>query len=71
MNSKFLLLSWQDFFKGLILAVITAVLTGIMQGLNAGSFDWKAIGTMALTALIAYLLKNLGTDEEGKFLGKL
>lgn len=56
-------LDWKDIFKGLIVAVITPVLTVIMSSLNAGqlTFDWKAIGITALTAGMAYIIKNFFT----------
>lgn len=58
-------LKWKDLFKGLIVSVVTAVLTVIQTSLSAGSltFNWKEIGTVALTATIAYLTKNFFTDD--------
>lgn len=55
-------LQGRDFVRGLVIAVITSVLTIIVQTVEAGSltFDWKVIGTTALAAGAAYLLKNLG-----------
>ena len=59
-----------DFEKGLILAVISAVLTYAYDITQTGTlnFDWKKIGAIALTAGIAYLLKNLGTGSGGQVL---
>lgn len=70
MKSPFLNLNIQDFFKGLLLVVLTSVITIIQESLTQGSlaFDWKAIGTTALTAGLAYILKNLLSNSEGKFL---
>lgn len=53
-------LSTKDLLKGLVVAVITPVFTILIQSLNEGSltFDWKAIGATALSAALAYLLKN-------------
>ena len=55
--------SLKDVIKGLIVAVITPVITVIMTSLQAGSltFDWKAIGITALTAGLAYIIKNFFT----------
>lgn len=53
-------LSLNDFWKGLIVAVISPVFTIIITSLNAGSltFDWKAMGGVAAAAMLSYLLKN-------------
>jgi hypothetical protein len=72
MNSKFLNLDSTDFIKGLIMAVLSTVITVVYQTVEAGSltFDWKAIGTMALTSALAYIMKNLFTNSTGKLFGK-
>lgn len=56
----------KDFKKGIILAVVTAVLTYIESVTNTGSFDInvKLIASVSFTAAIAYLIKNLGTNDE-------
>ena len=58
-----------DFVKGLAVAVLTAVLTAVNQSLQSGAFDWNQIGTIALTAFVAYLSKNFLSDEQGKIMG--
>ena len=70
--SKFLNLNSTDFIKGLIMAVLSSVITVVYQTVEAGSltFDWKAIGTMALTSALAYIMKNLFTNSTGKLFGK-
>lgn len=72
MNSTFLKLGITDLVKGLAVAVFTSVLTIVYNTVQTGSlvFDWKAIITAALTAAIAYLMKNLLTNSEGKMLKK-
>ena len=72
MNSTFLNLNSTDFIKGLIMAVLSTVITVVYQTVEAGSlvFDWKAIGTMALTTALAYIMKNLFTNSTGKLFGK-
>ena len=72
MNSTFLNLNTTDFIKGLIMAVLSTVITIVYQTVEAGSlvFDWKSIGTMALTTALAYIMKNLFTNSAGKFFGK-
>lgn len=58
-SNKFAL-NGQDWLKGLVVAVITPVITIIIDSLNAGTlvFDWKHIAITALTAGLAYLVKN-------------
>jgi hypothetical protein len=53
-------LNTNDLLKGLLLAVLTPVITILIDTLNQGSltFDWKHIGVTALSALLAYLVKN-------------
>jgi len=68
--STFLNLNSSDFLKGLIMAVLSSVITVVYQTVEAGSltFDWKAIGTIALTSGLAYIMKNLFTNSTGKLL---
>jgi hypothetical protein len=68
MNSTFLNLNSTDFIKGLLMAVLSTIITVIYQTVEAGSltFDWKSIGTMALTTALAYIMKNLFTNSTGK-----
>ena len=68
--SNFLNLNWKDFFKGLIVAVLTAVITIIYSTIQAGSlaFDLKAIGMAALSACLAYLVKNFFQNSNGNLL---
>ena len=66
--STFLNLNTSDFIKGLLMAVLSSVITVVYQTVEAGSltFDWKAIGTIALTTALAYIMKNLFTNSTGK-----
>lgn len=68
--SKFLNLNSSDFLKGLLMAVLSSVITVVYQTVEAGSlvFDWKAIGTIALTSALAYITKNLFTNSAGNIL---
>lgn len=67
--SEFLKLNIGDFIRGLIVAVFAAILVPISQTIESGSltFDWAAMGKMALAAAIAYLGKNLLTNSRGSF----
>lgn len=62
-TSKQFTLNLNDWWKGLLVAIITPVITIVMTSLQAGSlvFNWVAIGTTALAALLAYVTKNLFT----------
>jgi len=63
-----------DIFKGFFVAVITAILTTILNLLQTGSdilsLDWKSILSVALTAGIAYIVKNLLTNNKDEILSK-
>jgi hypothetical protein len=70
--SKLWSLSRNDFIKGMVVSVLSAVLTLILQVLQSGGkIDVRTIETVAITALVAYLLKALGTDQNGDLLGKI
>ena len=68
MNSPFLNIDFNDFIKGLIVAVLTSVLTIVYSTVQAGSlsFDWKLIGVTAITSALGYLVKNLLTNSKGE-----
>lgn len=65
-TSKQFSLNIKDFLKGLLVAVIGAALTAIQTSISAGTivFNWKEIGAVALTAGVAYLLKNFFTPAQ-------
>jgi hypothetical protein len=65
-TSKKFSLQLNDFWKGLIVATITAPITIIMNSLQAGTltFDWKNIGIVAATGLLGYLVKNFLTPAQ-------
>lgn len=69
-ETKFFSLGWQDFVKGLVVAVGTAFITAIIQTLEMGALpsvsQLKAAGVMALAAAAGYLLKNLFTNSQGQ-----
>ena len=80
---KFLQLSWADFGKGLILALITSIVMSLKTIVLgdptatppiAGHFpvdaDWLQIGMTAFGAFIAYLAKNFLTNSDDQFLTK-
>lgn len=64
---KFLQINWQDLVRGLVVAVIAAILTALLPIVQSGHLPTHAqligIGTVALTAAIAYVVKNLLTNS--------
>lgn len=70
--SKLFSLNIQDFFKGLVVAVISAVVTFLYNTMDSGEvvFNWKQIATISLTSALAYIIKNYLTNAEGKLLKK-
>jgi hypothetical protein len=70
--SKFFQLNMSDFVKGLIIAVLTVIVTSVGDIIATGNFptaaQWKIIGLAALSAAIAYIIKNLLTNSQGQFL---
>lgn len=80
MNSQLFNLGSADVYKGLVTALFVAVIVafgGIVQqpGFDLFSMDWGSmLHTMVNTAFVtfmAYLAKNLLSDQNGKVLGKI
>ena len=65
-TSSLFSLNMADLGKGLLVAVGGAVITAIEIVIQAGSFsfDWKAIGSVALAAGLSYLGKNFFTPAK-------
>lgn len=66
----------RDLARGAVMAALTAFLTACQQALSMGDVDptawnWKTIGGVTLAAVLAYLLKNLLSTDNGKFVGKV
>lgn len=70
MKSGFLNLNTKDFIKGLLLSVFTSVISIVYTSVQMGNlvFDKKAILTTALTTALGYIMKNLLTNSNDKFL---
>ena len=71
MNSQKWSLNLNDFWKGLIVAILSAVIATLQQMIQQGGLagiDLQAVLTVAIIALLGYLGKNLATSSEGKFL---
>jgi hypothetical protein len=71
-KAKLFMLNTRDFFKGLVLAVITAVITFLANELQIGSSVdltlLKRMGIAAAIAFLSYLVKNLLTNSKGEIL---
>ena len=69
--SELLKLNYRDILKGAFLSVVIAVLTLLYEMIQGNQvIELKKIGLVATGAFLAYLIKNLNTDENGKLLGK-
>lgn len=65
-TSSLFSLNLADLGRGLVVAIGGAVVTLIQNSLASGSltFDWKAIGGVALAAGLSYLGKNFFTPAK-------
>lgn len=72
MRSFFLSLNLRDFFKGLIVAVISSVLTWAYEAIQNDTLFTKeglrAAGMVALASFVAYVIKNFFTNTDGEIL---
>jgi membrane associated rhomboid family serine protease len=68
MKSKYLTLNAKDFFRGLLIAFLTAVISGIIEMLDIGTiFTWVTIKPVLIAGVsgaLAYLLKCLMTNSQ-------
>lgn len=63
-------LGWDDFGKGLVMAVLGAVLGFIYPLLVSHTpISWELVGYTAATAFVSYLLKNFFSNTQGQFGG--
>jgi hypothetical protein len=74
MNSEFLKLKKSDFWKGLIVAVLTAGFTAVSSAVASAndfsSFNWQSVALASLGGFSAYIVKNLLTNSDGDTLKK-
>ena len=69
MNSKRFTLNINDFWKGLVLAGLVASLAVIKEMITVGGIagiDWILVSNLTIISVIGYLLKQFGTNSEGK-----
>lgn len=71
-KSGLLELNYKDWLKGLFVSIVSAVLTAVMQMLTLvpPMIDFKQIGIVALTTVIAYIVKQLATNNNGDLFKK-
>jgi hypothetical protein len=71
-NSGLFKINVWDLTKGLIVAILASVLVLVKDTLSGGSlnFDWASIAQSGLLSAVAYLLKNLFTNQNGELLKK-
>lgn len=69
-NSSFGKLNLRDLVNGLVIAFLTAALTGLITILDSGVIpdlsQLRTAGLSGLVAALAYLMKNLVTNSQGK-----
>ena len=65
-SSNLFTLNWNDFGKGLLMAILTPVLVLVQQSIDAGGlvFNWKALGIAAVAGGVGYLVKNFFTPAK-------
>lgn len=74
--SQLFKLNAKDFVRGAVVAVFAAVLSQLAGALNLPgfdfvTFDWASLLSVAGTAFVSYLTKNLLSDSNGAVLGKI
>ena len=59
-----------DFWKGLVIAVLMAVLTVVYETLQKGTLNinWNTVLIAGIGAGVSYLLKNFATGKGGRML---
>lgn len=67
-SSELFELNWKDTLKGMIIAVGTPLLYYAQEAIPALT-DFSAVAKIALSAFVAYLIKNFLSDEKGRVFG--
>ena len=72
MKSKFGKLGKNDFWKGLIIAILTAIFSSIVvvfqNGTDFKTLNWFPVLSSTVIAFCSYILKNLFTNSNDEFL---
>jgi len=73
-KSKFGTLKTFDFWKGLIVAILTAGITSLESVISSAtdfvSFNWQGVVLAAAGAFVAYIIKQFITNSDGQILKK-
>ena len=69
-NSEFLKLTKADFWKGSIVAILTAGFTALSTAISGASdfasFNWQSVILGGAGGFVAYIIKNFFTNSEGE-----
>lgn len=63
-------LNYKDFFKGLILAIISSIIDALIIQLPTGSINKEELITVVITSFLAYINIRFFSNENGDFLKK-
>jgi hypothetical protein len=71
-NSKLFKLNLNDFTKGLVVVLLTAVVSTLYQAYISvpPKVDWNLVLNNSILAGLGYILKQVGTNSQGKILKK-
>lgn len=71
-QSDFLKLKSADFWKGLLVAILTAIFTSLSSAIGAAtdfaSFNWQIIVLSAAGGFVGYITKNFLTNSVGEIM---
>ncbi len=75
-KSAFLRLDSNDFFKSIIIAFLSPIVLFLssaigIPGFTFSSLDFGMLIKIGIASMLAYLVKNVMSDDQGKFLGKI
>ena len=73
-NSDFLKLKSIDFWKGLIMAVLSSAFTALVSVIQTATdfktFNWQMVVLSGVGGFVAYLTKNFFSNSNGEVLKK-
>ena len=75
MNSELFKLKLNDFAKGLVVAFLAGAILMLNEAFTSecgvSCIDWQNVLNGGIGSMVAYLIKNYLSDEDGKFAGVL
>lgn len=69
MKNGILSMSWGDFLRAILIAVVVAIGSYILGIGDVWSLDWHVLTNNAVIAGVASILISLGTTKQGNFAG--